>query len=227
MTPIDVRKLLGRSGRFRKGPGDIRKWVGATSNMSDQFSKNKKRRGSSHKSLSGLSPKLVELGVSQRLIKLDNLTSKSDKELTNAEKYEKEDLLRLEKKRKAAVVCRGRKKRYVQSLEERSVSMSKHVQALEKQNKELRAMLRVGRRGVTLPPPLPPYKATPLADKPRCYNRRKEKVQKRSVLATMEKLYLSALYVAPQSLGTIGTLDLPPPMCVTNGSRRSKRLRLM
>jgi len=214
LTPVDVRKLLGNSRRFSTP-------VGATSSMRLKLCKNKKPKGASHKSLSGLSPKLIQLGVSKRLIKLQNLNSKPEKELTATEKNEKMNLLRLESKRNAAVVCRERKKKYVQSLEERSLKMAKHVEALEKQNEELRALLSLGCRGVALPPPLPPFKPAPLAEKPRCYQRRIERAKKRNVLSSMEKLYLSTLYV-----DTLETIDLPP-MCAASGRRKSKRLRLV
>jgi len=220
MNPIDVRKLLGNSRRFCQGS------VGATPDRKVKLQNKLKPRGKSHLSLSGLSPKLVELGVSKRLIKLENLNSKPEKELTIKEKDEKTHLLRLEKKRKAAVVCRERKKKYVQSLEERSLTMSKHVAALEKQNEGLRALLSLGCRGVALPPPLPPFKPTPLADKPRCYHRRMERAKKRNILRTMEKLYLSSVYVSPGNLDTMEKIDLPP-LCSTNSTIKSKRLRLV
>jgi len=211
LTPVDVRKLLGNKRRF---------CVGA-SGKKLKLSKNKKPKDTGNKSLSGLSPKLIQLGVSKRLIKLENLNSKPDRELTVTEKNEKMNLLRLESKRNAAVVCRERKKKYVQSLEERILKMAKQVEALEKQNEELRALLSLGCRGVALPPPLPPFKPTPLAKKPRCYQRRIERAKKRNVLSSMEKLYLSTLYV-----DTLETMDLPP-MCAADGRRKSKRLRLV
>jgi len=226
MAPIDVRKLLGTGRRYCEGPVDIRNLVGANGGLSAEFQK-KSKKENTEKSLSGLPPKLVEIGVSKRLVKLENLNSKPEKELTTTEKDEKENLIRLERKRKAAVVCRERKKRYVRDLEERSRAMSKHLEALEKQNSQLRALLSLGCKGVDLPPPIPRYKHTPFTDKPRVYHRRNIKIDtKRSVLSTMEKLYLSTLYVTPRRLNAMGNLDIPP-LCQTNGRGRSKRLRLL
>jgi len=210
LTPVDVR-LLGNNRRFCVGPYGKKL----------KLSKNKKAKDASHNSLSGLSPKLIQLGVSKRLIKLENLNSKPERDLTVNEKNEKLNLLRLESKRNAAVVCRDRKKKYVQSLEERILKMAKQVEALEKQNEELRALLNLGCRGVALPPPLPPFKPAPLAKKPRCYQRRIERAKKRNILSSMEKLYLSTLYV-----DTLETMDLPP-MCADAGRRKSKKLRLV
>jgi len=213
LAPVDIRKLLGNNRRFCVGSG------GTISGTNLKVSKNKKPKDAKQKSLSGLSPKLIQLGVSKRLIKLENLNSKPERELTVTEKNEKTNLLRLESKRNAAIVCRERKKKYIQSLEERSLKIAKHVEALEKQNEELRALLSRGCRGVALPPPLPPFKPAPLAKKPRCYQRRIERSKKRNVLSSMEKLYLSTLY-----LDSLETIDLPP-MCAASG-RKSKRLRL-
>jgi len=213
LAPVDVRKLLGNNRRFYAEP--------AAFGMKHKLSKKTKPKGSSQKSLSGLTPKLIQLGVSKRLVKLQNLNSKPEIELTETEKNEKMSLLRLESKRNAAVVCRERKKKYVQSLEERSLKMAKHVEALEKQNEELRALLNLGCRGVALPPPLPPFTPAPLAEKPRCYHRRVERARKRNVLSSMEKLYLSTLYV-----DRLEPIDLPP-MCAASGRTKSKRLRLV
>jgi len=215
LAPVDVRRLLGNNRRFNAEP------FGAAFGMKLKLTKNIKPKGSNQKSLSGLSSKLIKLGVSKRLIKLQNLKSKPEKELTASEKNEKISILRLESKRNAAVACRERKKKYVQSLEERSLKMAKHVEALEKQNEELRALLNLGCRGVALPPPLPRFKPTPLAEKPRCYHRRIERAKKRNVLSSMEKLYLSTLYV-----DTLEPIDLPP-MCSASERRQSKRLRLV
>merc|ERR1719285_491755 len=170
MAPIDVRKLLGNGRRFMEarevyqvgGPVDVRSLVGVNGEFSTDFAK-KTKKENTEKSLSGLPPKLVEQGVSKRLVKLENLK---------------------------------RKKRYVRDLEERSRAMSKHLEALEKQNSQLRALLSLGCKGVDLPPPLPRFKHAPFTDKPRVYQRRNIGIDtRRSVISTMEKLYLSTLYV--------------------------------
>jgi len=61
--------------------------------------------------------------------------------MTKKQRSEKTRLMRLERNRRAAAVSRERKKRYISSLEDRSLIMSKHLEALELENRQLRKLL--------------------------------------------------------------------------------------
>merc|ERR550517_1182066 len=61
--------------------------------------------------------------------------------MTKKQRSDKALLMRMEKNRRAAAVSRERKKRYVRSLEERSLIMSKHLEALELENSQLQKLL--------------------------------------------------------------------------------------
>lgn len=156
--PVDVRKL-SQGGGMHRGPVDIRKLGGGIhdgSNIppmdSDVFPEDKAK-----KSLAGLPSKLLELGVSKRLTKLDRLSRMDDRNMSSKQKAEKRRLMRLEKNRRAAAISRERKKRYIRSLEERSLIMSKHLQVLEMENSQLRALLAQSSNGQELLDTMPPH----------------------------------------------------------------------
>jgi len=107
------------------------------------------------KSLAGLPAKMVEQGVSARLNKLEKLTRLDESQLSGDQKNEKRRLMRLEKNRRAAAISRERKKRYIRSLEERSLIMAKHLAAMEMENGHLRQLL-AQYTGAPVPPPLVP-----------------------------------------------------------------------
>jgi len=111
----------------------------------------------SFQSMAGLPAKMLELGVSARLSKLDQLSRMREDELSGHQMAEKRRLMRLEKNRRAASISRERKKRYIRSLEERSLIMAKHLAALEMENNHLRQLLANYSGGaVQVPPPLVP-----------------------------------------------------------------------
>jgi len=157
-TPIDVRTLLStgnRQGILKpvarepadiRGPVDIRKMSPNQYNnllLEDSLSEQGvgTKRNKKEKSLAGLPAKLQELGVSKRLSKLDKLIRMDESAMSAKQRKEKVRLLRLEKNRRAAAISRERKKRYIRSLEERSLIMSKHLEALELENGQLRQLL--------------------------------------------------------------------------------------
>lgn len=154
--PVDIRKL-GQSG-IPRGPVDIRKLNSINDDPNippmDQggFPEDKGK-----KSLAGLPSKLLELGVSKRLTKLDRLSRMDDRQMSSKQKAEKRRLMRLEKNRRAAAISRERKKRYIRSLEERSLIMSKHLQVLEMENSQLRALLAQSTNGQELLDTMPPH----------------------------------------------------------------------
>jgi len=154
--PVDIRKL-SQSGHSR-GPVDIRKLSSLHDDPnippmeSGVFPEDKGK-----KSLAGLPSKLLELGVSKRLTKLDRLSRMDDRHMTSKQKAEKRRLMRLEKNRRAAAISRERKKRYIRSLEERSLIMSKHLQVLEMENSQLRALLAQSTNGQELLDTMPPH----------------------------------------------------------------------
>jgi len=158
LAPIDVRTLLStgnRQGILKtvarepadiRGPVDIRKMSPNQYNnllLEDSLSEQGvgTKRNRKEKSLAGLPAKLQELGVSKRLSKLDKLIRMDESEMSAKQRKEKVRLLRLEKNRRAAAISRERKKRYIRSLEERSLIMSKHLEALEMENGQLRQLL--------------------------------------------------------------------------------------
>lgn len=153
--PVDIRKLSQNAVR---GPVDIRK-IGHLNDdpnippmESGVFPEDKGK-----KSLAGLPSKLLELGVSKRLTKLDRLSRMDDRQMSSKQKAEKRRLMRLEKNRRAAAISRERKKRYIRSLEERSLIMSKHLQVLEMENSQLRALLAQSSNGQELLDTMPPH----------------------------------------------------------------------
>jgi len=188
-----------------------------------------KRRSTKRKSGGALPSKLLELGVSERLTKLEKLTRKSDKDLTTLEKAEKKTILRLEKNRRAAAVSRERKKRYIRSLEERSKVMAKHLDAMEKENSRLRALLRQRSGGVSIPPQLPLLDISSLTDMPleQMTPRRIIKKERNEVgTSSLEKLCVSDVRSPLSGLNADETQDMPP-LCTPNDRKKSKRLRLM
>jgi len=222
ITPVDVRELLGNSQRASKGPVDIRKLSGGLSNK-------KRGRGYKWKTVAGLPSKLVELGVSERLTKLERLSRKSEKDLTILEKAEKKTILRLEKNRRAAAISRERKKRYIRSLEERNMIMAKHLEALERENSKLRVILSRRNGGVTLPPRLPSLELSPLADMPLEQKTPRRMIKKETnerETSPLKNLYLPDVRNPSWGMNTEGMLDMPP-FCTANDVRKSKRLRLM
>lgn len=155
---MDVRKL-SQGGGMHRGPVDIRKLGGGVHDGSnippmdaDVYPEDKGK-----KSLAGLPSKLLELGVSKRLTKLDRLSRMDDRNMSSKQKAEKRRLMRLEKNRRAAAISRERKKRYIRSLEERSLIMSKHLQVLEMENSQLRALLAQSSNGQELLDTMPPH----------------------------------------------------------------------
>jgi len=158
ITPIDVRTLFGnREGKLKtdvrepaniRGPVDIRNmppnqfnsliW-GSDSRFGGRSTGMKGTK--KEKSLAGLPAKQQELEVSKRLSKLEKLIRMDESTMTEKQRSEKVRLLRLEKNRRAAAVSRERKKRYIRSLEERSLIMSRHLEALEMENGQLRKLL--------------------------------------------------------------------------------------
>lgn len=160
LTPIDVRTLLGTGNSQRKvktdvrEPVDIRGPIDIRNMPSNQYNNLLwgsdshfgvrgvgTRRNKKEKSLAGLPAKQQELGVSKRLSKLEKLIRMDENTMTDKQRREKVRLMRLEKNRRAAAVSRERKKRYIKSLEERSLIMSKHLEALELENGQLRQLL--------------------------------------------------------------------------------------
>jgi len=154
-APIDVRSILGSGSSLRKFPHDTRGPVDIRNLPSNEYNDYLMRSESlfdirgvgtlggikKEKSLAGLPAKLQEIGVSKRLSKLDKLIRMDEYKMTKKQRSEKVRLMRLEKNRRAAAVSRERKKRYVRSLEERSLIMSKHLEALELENSQLRKLL--------------------------------------------------------------------------------------
>jgi len=157
LTPIDVRTLLNGHRKVKtdvREPVDIRGPIDIRNMPSNQYNNliwgsdshfgvrgAGMRRNKKEKSLAGLPAKLQELGVSKRLSKLEKLIRMDENAMTEKQKSEKVRLMRLEKNRRAAAVSRERKKRYIRSLEERSLIMSKHLEALELENGQLRQLL--------------------------------------------------------------------------------------
>jgi len=155
LSPIDVRSILGSGSSVKKLPHDIRGPVDIRNISSNEYNDYLIRSESlfdirgvgtlggikKEKSLAGLPAKLQELGVSKRLSKLDKLIRMDEDTMTKKQRSEKARLMRLEKNRRAAAVSRERKKRYIRSLEERSLIMSKHLEALELENSQLRKLL--------------------------------------------------------------------------------------
>jgi len=158
LAPIDIRTLLStgsRQGNQKtvapdpvdiRGPVDIRnKSPNKYNNILVEDSLCEKgvgtKRKRTEKSLAGLPANLQELGVSKRLTKLEKLIRMDESAMTVKQRKEKVRLLRLEKNRRAAAISRERKKRYIRSLEERSLIMSKHLEALEMENGQLRLLL--------------------------------------------------------------------------------------
>jgi len=155
MAPIDVRSILGSGSSLRKLPHDTRGPVDIRNLSSNEYNDYLIRSESlfdirgvgalggikKEKSLAGLPAKLQELGVSKRLSKLDKLIRMDENTMTKKQRSEKARLMRMEKNRRAAAVSRERKKRYIKSLEERSLIMSKHLEALELENSQLRKLL--------------------------------------------------------------------------------------
>jgi hypothetical protein len=158
IAPIDVRTVLGRGNDERRqktdvrGPVDIRGPIDIRNMPADiynnlifgsdsQFDVRGIGRKKKVKSLAGLPAKLQELGVSKRLSKLERLIRMDESTMSEKDKSEKVRLMRLEKNRRAAAISRERKKRYIRSLEERTLIMSKHLEALELENSQLRQLL--------------------------------------------------------------------------------------
>jgi len=173
LTPIDIRTLLGTGNGQRKvetvvrEPVDIRGPIDIRNMPSYQYNKlicgsNSHfgvrsfgmKRNKKEKSLAGLPAKLQKLGVSKRLSKLEKLIRMDENTMTEKQRSEKVRLMRLEKNRRAAAVARERKKRYTRSLEERSLIMSKHLEALELENAQLRLLL--GQNNIRTPNTLNP-----------------------------------------------------------------------
>jgi len=132
------------------------------------------------KSLAGLPAKMVEQGVSARLNKLEKLTRLDESQLSGDQKNEKRRLMRLEKNRRAAAISRERKKRYIRSLEERSLIMAKHLAALEMENQHLRQLL-AQYTGAPVPPPLVPPQQLGIELTPPPEPERKRKAVKRKL----------------------------------------------
>jgi len=157
LAPIDVRTLLSagnRQGNLKtvarepvdiRGPVDIRNMSPKKNKLLLEYSPREQgvgtKRNRKEKSLAGLPAKLQEIGVSKRLSKLEKLIGMDESTMTMKQRKEKIRLLRLEKNRRAAAISRERKKRYIRSLEERSLIMSKHLEALELENGQLRQLL--------------------------------------------------------------------------------------
>jgi len=158
ITPIDVRTLFGnRQGKLKtdvREPANIRGPVDIRNMPPNQFNNliwgSDSRFGArgagmkgtkKEKSLAGLPAKQQEFEVSKRLSKLEKLIRMDESTMTEKQRSEKVRLLRLEKNRRAAAVSRERKKRYIRSLEERSLIMSRHLEALELENGRLRELL--------------------------------------------------------------------------------------
>jgi len=131
---------FGSESNANNGPVDIRKMPCFDPFMDGSVFSNKKRK-SLLKSSTRASDKLLELGVSQRMCKLEKLLRVPSESLTRQEKKEKKQLIRLERNRRAAAVSRERKKRYIKNLEGRNLIMSKHLEALERENSQLRMLL--------------------------------------------------------------------------------------
>jgi len=224
ITPVDIRELLGKSQRTGKVPVDIRKLAGANRWMSAG-----RGRGTKRKTVAGLPSKHVELGVSARLTKLERLIRKPEKDLTTLEKAEKKNILRLEKNRRAAAVSRERKKRYIRSLEERNVIMAKHLDALERENSKLRALLKQRNGSVTLPPRLPSLALSPftyMSLEPKTPRRKIKKERHESDTSPFENLYLSDVRNTSGGFEIEGTIEIPT-LCTTYDRRKSKKLKLM
>jgi len=207
ITPIDVRNLLGRGNGQRKLKTDVREPVNflrpvdirnmPVNQYNDLILGSDSRFGlrgigscrkKKEKSLAGLPAKLQELGVSKRLSKLEKLIRMDESTMTEKEKSEKVRLMRLEKNRRAAAVSRERKKRYIRSLEERTLIMSKHLEALEMENSQLRQLL--SQNNIQKPnslhsalPHLPNLELTAFDDESSIKN---ETPRKRSFLAMMD-----------------------------------------
>lgn len=229
ITPVDIRELLGKSQRASKGPVDIRKLAAANRWMSAGLSNENRGRGTKRTIVTGLPSKLVELGVSARLTKLERLIRKPERDLTTLEKAEKKNILRLEKNRRAAAVSRERKKRYIRSLEERNVIMAKHLDALETENSKLRALLRQRNGGVRLPPRLPSLELSPLTDmpfEPKTPRRMIKEERHESETSPFENLYLSDPRNPSSGFVREGAFEIPT-LCTTNDRRKSKKLKLM
>jgi len=173
LKPIDVRALLSTANGQRRVNTDVREPLNISLPMdirnmpSNQWNKliwgsNShfgardvgRKRNKKEKSLAGLPAKLQEVGVSRRLSKLQNLIRMDENTMTKKQRSEKVRLMRLEKNRRAAAVSRERKKRYIRSLEERSLIMRKHLEALELENGQLRQLL--GQNNIRTPNTLNP-----------------------------------------------------------------------
>jgi len=158
LRPIDVRTILGTGNSQRQVKTDVREPIRGPIDIRNMPSNQYNdllwgsdshfgvrgvgaRRNKKEKSLAGLPAKQQELGVSKRLSKLEKLIRMDENEMTEKQRREKLRLMRLEKNRRAAAVSRERKKRYIKSLEERSLIMSKHLEALELENGQLRQLL--------------------------------------------------------------------------------------
>lgn len=84
---------------------------------------------------------VIRAAMNERVRKLDRLSRLNDGLLTSDQRDEKKRLMTLEKNRRAAQISREKKKRYVESLEDRVGMMAKHLAALEMENNQLRALL--------------------------------------------------------------------------------------
>jgi len=226
ITPVDVRKLLGSSQRASNGPVDIRTLAGANRYMSGGLSNKKRGRASKWKTAAGLPSNVMELGVSERLTKLERLSRKSDKDLTTLEKAEKKTILRMEKNRRAAAISRERKKRYIKSLEERNMIMLKHIEALERENSKLRTLLSQRNGSVNLPPRLPSLELWQLTDMSREQKTPRRMIKKERNETDSSNLYLSDLWNPSRDMNLEGTLEMPP-LRKPSDVRKSKRLRLL
>jgi len=192
----------------------------------------------SFQSMAGLPAKMLELGVSARLSKLDELSRMREEELSGHQRAEKRRLMRLEKNRRAASISRERKKRYIRSLEERSLIMAKHLAALEMENNHLRQLLANYSGGaVQVPPPLvppadlgiqvtPPSSPTPArrSRSRRASEGNKSRKRKRGASKPRTKKERGAPETkrikVKQQVMTQGSVPLvPPPMKINNKGR--------
>lgn len=248
LTPIDVRTLLstgnsqGKLKTVAREPVDIRVPVDIRNMPSNQYNNLilasdpcsgsrgvGTRRNRKEKSLAGLPAKLQELGVSNRLSKLEKLIRMDESVMTEKQRKEKITLLRLEKNRRAAAISRERKKRYIRSLEERSLIMSKHLEALELENAQLRQLLsqnNIQKPNMLSPalPNMPNLKPSPFDEEG---NTTHAESRKRPFPGMMD-MNISGMSDATEGGGTKLTIKMNEvPLVQTTAARRGKkRMRL-
>jgi hypothetical protein len=164
------------------------------------------------------------------LSKLEKLIRMDESTMTEKDKSEKVRLMRLEKNRRAAAVSRERKKRYIRSLEERSLIMSKHLEALELENSQLRQLL--SQNNIQKPnllhsalPHLPNLELTAFDDE---ISTKNEEPKKRSFSAMMDMNFQGQPDTTQDSDDTKLTIKRNgvPVAHTTSQNREQKRMRV-